>query len=127
MMGNSNQTSSRAVIRSMLIGASFTLLGAFVLAYQFLPVDVIELSVGQIAPNDIFAPNQVAYTSDIETNTAQERAEIRRRARATVRGVDQPNLTVDGEHDSSGPPFCLLAWIWDRYRFEELLGVRMPR
>src|SRR5688572_32810572 len=74
-MGSSNQTSSRTVIRSLLIGAFFTLAGAFVVAYEFLPVDVIDLSVGEIAPNDIFAPNQMAYTSEIETKAAQERAE----------------------------------------------------
>src|SRR5262245_59114035 len=73
-MGNSNPNSNRMMIRALLIGAFFTLCGAFILAYQFPPSDVVELPVGKIASADIFAPNQVAYTSELATNAARERA-----------------------------------------------------
>lgn len=74
-MGNSNQPSNRMIIRALVIGVLFTLIGAFVLAYQFLPGDVVDLTVGQIAPIDIFAPSQVTYTSEIETKATRDRAQ----------------------------------------------------
>ncbi len=74
LAGNLNQISNRHIIRALLIACIFTIAGIFILAYEFSAVDPINLTKGEVASQTIVAPEQISYTSAIETETARERA-----------------------------------------------------
>jgi putative nucleotidyltransferase with HDIG domain len=71
---SSRQLSSRHILRAILAALIFASAGTFILVYQFRPTDEINLERGDVAPRDILAPNQIIYDSEIETETARERA-----------------------------------------------------
>ena len=70
----SGQISGRHIIRAVLIAIIFAVIGTFILIYQILPSNEINLKLGQVAPQNITAPEQIIYTSDLETRQARERA-----------------------------------------------------
>ena len=61
-------------MRAVLIAIIFGIAGTLALAYQLFPAEVIDLEIGDVAANSILAPRQLIYVSDIETETARERA-----------------------------------------------------
>ncbi|MCB0194828.1 MAG: HDIG domain-containing protein [Anaerolineae bacterium] len=67
--------SNRKILRAILIAVAFAGTGTFIIVYQFFSQEVVELSIGSVAPQDIVAPKQFSYTSDIETKAAQDRAQ----------------------------------------------------
>lgn len=71
---NHRQISGRQILRAVLVALIFAAAGTLILAYQFLPTDVIDLQLGEVAPKDILAPSQIIYTSQVETEAARERA-----------------------------------------------------
>lgn len=85
----SNQITSRQIIRALLIAAIFATTGTAILSYRFVSTDVVELEAGNVTSQDIFAPRQIVYTSEIETKAAQDRA---RNSVPTV--YSPPNIQV---------------------------------
>lgn len=69
------QITSRKILRAVLIAVAFAGTGTFIIVYQFFSQEVVELNVGSVAQEDIVAPRQLTYTSDIETEAAREKAE----------------------------------------------------
>ncbi|MCG3208439.1 MAG: Cyclic-di-AMP phosphodiesterase PgpH [Anaerolineae bacterium] len=61
-------------MKAIIIVALFVLAGVLVLVYQFAPTDVVDVHLGEVATMSIAAPQQISYVSDIETETARERA-----------------------------------------------------
>ncbi|MCB0213836.1 MAG: hypothetical protein KDJ52_31130, partial [Anaerolineae bacterium] len=72
---SSYRISNRKILRAILIALAFAGTGTFIIVYQFFSQEVVELSIGSVAPQDIVAPKQFSYTSDIETKAAQDRAQ----------------------------------------------------
>ncbi|GAB4461763.1 MAG: HDIG domain-containing protein [Anaerolineae bacterium] len=70
----SNNITNRDLARGLAIAVVFTLLGIAVLAIQVGGADIIDLQVGQVATQAVMAPNQITYTSQIETEAARDRA-----------------------------------------------------
>lgn len=68
------EISSRCIIRGLLLALIFFIVGTFVLTYEFLPSDVADLTLGDVAPRDIMAPRQIVYTSEIQTEAERNRA-----------------------------------------------------
>ena len=64
----------RDIVRALVLMLIFLLITTFILVYRFLPSDVANLKLGDVAPRDILATRQIVYTSDIETGTQRERA-----------------------------------------------------
>ena len=57
--GQVKQISSRHVLRGLLIAIIFAVVGTFILTYQLTPDNVTNLSLGDVVPEDIFAPSQI--------------------------------------------------------------------
>lgn len=72
--GYQDKFSNKIVIRAIIIALLFAVAGIFVLVYQFSSSAVINLQKGDVAPQAIVAPNQITYTSQIETDAARARA-----------------------------------------------------
>jgi hypothetical protein len=60
--------------QGLLIALVFIGVGVFILSYQTTSTEFIDLSLGDIAPQDILAPLRLDYISEVQTNTARERA-----------------------------------------------------
>ncbi len=71
---HSNQILGRYMLRAVLIAIIFATVGTLILIHQSASTDEINLELGDVAPVDIFAPNQIVYESEIETREARERA-----------------------------------------------------
>ncbi|MCB9102936.1 MAG: HDIG domain-containing protein [Anaerolineales bacterium] len=69
-----HRISRRKLWRALLIAVVFAVAGTFIIVFQFFAQDVVELSTGSVAPQDIVAPRQFTYVSDIETDSERERA-----------------------------------------------------
>ena len=70
-----NQLSSRDILRGLLIAVIFFSVGTFLLVYQVFPDRATaQLDIGSVVPEDIFAPSQMVYVSDIETEAEREKA-----------------------------------------------------
>ena len=70
-----NQISSRDILRGLLIAVIFFSVGTFLLVYQVFPDRVTaQLGIGSVVPEDIFAPSQIVYVSEIETEAEREKA-----------------------------------------------------
>lgn len=64
---------TRHIIRSLLLAVIFAAAGTFILTYQFFPTSIVNLSLGDVAPEDILAPTQFTYVSDLETEAERDR------------------------------------------------------
>lgn len=74
--GHYSQIPSRYLSRGLLVAVIFMVAGIFVLVYQFTPTDDVfidDLQVGQAAPQNILAPEQFEYISEIQTEAERER------------------------------------------------------
>ena len=71
---SSQRISRRKLLRAIFIAVAFAGAGTFIIVFQFFAQDVVELSTGSVAPQDIVAPRQFTYVSDIETDSERERA-----------------------------------------------------
>ena len=69
-----NNISNQHLIRALAIAVVFTVLGIIILAYGVPTPDIIDLQIGQVATQPVVAPDQITYTSQIETESAQDRA-----------------------------------------------------
>lgn len=69
-----HRISSRKLWRAILIAVVFAVAGTFIIVFQFFAQNVVELSTGSVAPQDIVAPRQFTYVSEIETDAERERA-----------------------------------------------------
>ncbi|KPK03599.1 MAG: hypothetical protein AMJ56_18825 [Anaerolineae bacterium SG8_19] len=66
---------SRDILRSLLIAVLFFAIGTFILTYQIFPDSTIDnLDIGSVVSEGIFAPSQIVYVSDIQTEAERERA-----------------------------------------------------
>jgi len=70
----SNNITNRHLMRALVIAVLFSIIGVFLLAYQFSSSDIIDLEIGQVATQSVVAPDQLTYTSEIETEAARDRA-----------------------------------------------------
>jgi len=69
------QISREQALRAILIGLIFAGISIIVVAYRVAADNGFEnLAVGEVASQDIFAPSQLVYESDIETQAERERA-----------------------------------------------------
>lgn len=66
--------SGHKILRAILIAVAFAGTGTFIIVYQFFSQEVVKLSTGSVAQEDIVAPRQLTYVSEIETEAARERA-----------------------------------------------------
>ena len=70
-----NQISSQDILRGLLIAAIFFSIGTFILTYEILPENATaQLDIGSVVPEDIFAPSQIVYVSELETEAEREKA-----------------------------------------------------
>ena len=70
-----NRITDRNVLRGLLIAAIFFIIGALILIYDFFPDNIIDnLELGSVVPQDIFAPSQIVYVSESQTEAERERA-----------------------------------------------------
>jgi len=69
----SGVTRSR-ILRGAILGFILVLVTSFILVFQFLPSRV-DLEVGEVSPNDIRAPREITYVSQIRTEEERQRAE----------------------------------------------------
>lgn len=69
-----NTLSARHIVRGLLVALIFASLGTLILTYQFSSSNIVNLDNGDVVPEDILAPSQIVYISDIETEAARERA-----------------------------------------------------
>ncbi len=70
--------SRREIIKLLLVALVFVLLSTAILEVQVTRLfsgDIAQLSVGDIAPQDIISPAKISYESAIDTETARTRAE----------------------------------------------------
>lgn len=67
-------TPLRRMLRALLIALIFASAGTLILIYRITPTDVVNLKLGDVAPQDVVAPRQLVYTSTIETEAARDRA-----------------------------------------------------
>ena len=65
-------TPLRRVLRALLIALIFASAGTLILIYRITPTDVVNLKLGDVAPQDVVAPRQLVYTSTIETEAARD-------------------------------------------------------
>lgn len=72
-MESSGRLSNRHILYALLIALAFAGIGTLILIYQS-PARVINLEVGEVVSEDIFAPRHFSYISEIETTAARERA-----------------------------------------------------
>ena len=71
-----NQIASRYLSRGLVVAVIFMLASILILVYQFTPADDVvidDLQVGQAAPQNILAPTQFEYVSQIQTDAERER------------------------------------------------------
>ena len=74
--GNGTPEPRKDWIRALLLGLLFVLAGSLILVVQLPPGDETEqLRVGDVAPRNVLAPKRITYASEIETQSARERAE----------------------------------------------------
>lgn len=69
---------NRETIKLLLVALVFVVLATAILEVQVSQLfssDLAQLSVGDIAPQDIISPEQISYESKIDTETARARAE----------------------------------------------------
>jgi len=86
---NRNTTISPALrwwksVRPAMVGVMLVLVLTLILIFDILPVQQLELKVGQEAPEDILAPHSITYVSTVLTDKARQEAE------ANVRDVYNP-------------------------------------
>jgi hypothetical protein len=67
--------SLRKVLRALLLGFIFWAASTTILVYRFVPTDVVDLKLGDVASKDVVASRQLVYTSTLETKAARERAQ----------------------------------------------------
>ncbi len=85
-----NRITDRNVLRGLLIAAIFFIIGALILIYDFFPDNIIDnLELGSVVPQDIFAPSQIVYVSESQTEAERERA---RNAVSTVYTPPDPTV-----------------------------------
>jgi hypothetical protein len=84
-IGQANKISGRDALQSVLMAVVFAALATFILTYQFFPKNTFDnLDAGSVVPEDIFAPSQIVYVSEIETQAERERE------RSTVSTIYSP-------------------------------------
>lgn len=71
---NFRDVSNSIVMRSLAIALIFVVLGTFILSYRVQNTNLADLVLGSVTPENITAPSQVVYTSQIKTEEARERA-----------------------------------------------------
>jgi len=65
---------SRDILRGLLIAVAFLGIGTLILTYQIFPESPLaNLEIGSVVSEGIFAPSQIVYVSDIETEVERER------------------------------------------------------
>ncbi|MEW5961543.1 MAG: hypothetical protein AB1801_27820, partial [Chloroflexota bacterium] len=72
--GQVKQIPGRYVLRGLLIAIIFAMVGTAILTYQFAPDNVTNLALGDVVPEDIFAPSQIVFVSQTDTEAERERA-----------------------------------------------------
>lgn len=82
-------TPLRRVLRALLIALIFASAGTLILIYRITPTDVVNLKLGDVAPQDVVAPRQLVFTSTIETEAARDRA---RSAVSTIFNPPDPKV-----------------------------------
>ena len=70
--------------RAIAFSLAFALVASLILVFQFLPTDRVTLEEGDVCPEDIRAPRQITYVSQVLTEEARARAE------AAVKDVYDP-------------------------------------
>ncbi len=70
----SKRVSGRYMFRVILLALIFAGAGTLILIYEFLPEDEISLGLGDVAPRNILAADQMVYVSDFETSLDREQA-----------------------------------------------------
>jgi hypothetical protein len=70
-----SELSGRVLIRVLLFGLALALVTSLVLTMRFLPTSQVTLSEGQISPEEIVAPYQKTFVSDVLTERARLQAE----------------------------------------------------
>jgi len=70
-----SELSGRMLIHAILFGLMLALVTSLVLTMRFLPTSQVTLSEGQISPEEIVAPYQRTFASDILTERARLQAE----------------------------------------------------
>ena len=70
----SNLISGRHILRGLLVALIFAGTNIFILVYQFSTDRTVDLRLGDVVPENILAPDQIAYPSAVETDAARERA-----------------------------------------------------
>ena len=71
---SSSRIINRKLLYALFIGLGFAFVGALILVYQFSSPSIVNLQKGDIAPEDIVAPYQFSYVSEIETQAERDRA-----------------------------------------------------
>lgn len=71
----SEELSGLVLIRVLLFGLALAVVASLVLTMRFLPTSQVTLSEGQISPEEIVAPYQKTFVSQILTERARMRAE----------------------------------------------------
>jgi putative nucleotidyltransferase with HDIG domain len=77
-------------VYGLLIGLLFVGVSTVILLFPILPLPSYDLELGDIAPEDVRAPRDIAYTSQIETQAAREAA------RASVKDIYDPPAARKG-------------------------------
>ena len=62
------------IFQALLIAVMFIIGGVLILIYQSAAPEYIKLGLGNVTPNDVLAPQQFSYVSEIQTDAARERA-----------------------------------------------------
>lgn len=57
--------------RSLIIAAVFVCTGTIILAYRTTPINLLNLRIGEPAPENIHSPRQLVYVSELRTNNAR--------------------------------------------------------
>ena len=82
-------------MRGFLAGLFFVAVGVFILTYQTRSTDIIDLHSGDVAPQDILAPQRLDYISEVQTEAARERA------RNSITAIDsRPDASVARKQDA---------------------------
>lgn len=71
---HSGEISNLYWVRVVLVALIFAIAGVFILIYHIIPQDEINLELGDVAPKNVSAPEQIIYTSEIDTKAARDRA-----------------------------------------------------
>ena len=81
--------SRRHILQALLTGLLFIALGVAILVYRTTTTDIIDLELGDVATEDILAPQQITYISEIETAAEREQA---RNSVAAIYTPPNPNV-----------------------------------